>query len=83
MARPKKESSTAKSKRKPGECCGMCIHSGRRFEIGHDGKPFLCWCPFHEFARFLKRDWCDHFKEGDPIQDEPTPFERHKTCLNR
>lgn len=43
--------------------CEDCIHEYDRHEMGYDGKPFLCRCPFHKYSRFLKSDYCSNFKK--------------------
>lgn len=42
--------------------CRDCKHSYECHEIGADGKPFLCRCPFHKWSKFLNRDYCKEFK---------------------
>lgn len=43
--------------------CYQCANAYDPHEIGYDGKPFLCKCPFHKWSRFLYRDGCvDNFK---------------------
>lgn len=43
--------------------CIDCAHSFDYHEKGADGKPFLCRCQFHQFSKFLKTDYCNHFKK--------------------
>lgn len=45
------------AKQEPQYTCGDCAHSYDYHEIGWDGKPFLCRCPFYtdgKYCRFLK-----------------------------
>lgn len=46
--------------------CGECANSYDFHEIGADGKPFLCRCPYYtngRFCRFIDEKQCnEHFK---------------------
>lgn len=45
------------------KCC-HCKHSYDWHEIGANGKPFMCRCPFYKegkFCRFLSDPQCEHF----------------------
>ncbi|RGZ10189.1 hypothetical protein DXA04_20720 [Phocaeicola vulgatus] len=44
--------------------CRDCGHSYDWHEIGANGKPFMCRCPFYtggKFCRFLSAPQCEHF----------------------
>jgi hypothetical protein len=41
--------------------CRDCKHSYNYFEIGANGKPFLCRCPYEKWAKFLNDPACDKF----------------------
>lgn len=59
--------------------CSRCIHSGNRIERDVNGEFFMCWCPLHRWAQFLRQPHpCQEYEEGDPIPDEPDSFEHHK-----
>lgn len=64
------------AKQEPQYTCGDCAHSYDYHEIGWDGKPFLCRCPFYtdgKYCRFLKEPQCsNHFelKPQDNAQSE-------------
>lgn len=50
----------------PKRTCGECANSYDFHEIGADGKPFLCRCPYYtngRFCRFIDEKQCnEHFK---------------------
>lgn len=54
------------AKEKPTHTCGECANAYDFHEIGADGKPFLCRCPFYtngQFCRFIDEKQCEqHFK---------------------
>ena len=57
--RNEKEKETAKYH------CRDCAHSYDWHEIGANGKPFLCRCPYYTdgvYCRFLSDPQCEHFK---------------------
>lgn len=44
-------------------CCRDCAHSSDYHEIGADGNPFLCRCPYEEWSQFLDiPQFCNNFK---------------------
>ena len=43
--------------------CKDCKHSGNRIEKDIYGEFFMCWCPFHKTAKFLRHDTCEHFEQ--------------------
>lgn len=72
MVTRKVSSKSAKTPTKGKETglCKDCKHSGNRIEKDVNGEFFMCWCPFHKWARFLRHDTCEHFEKGNP-DDEP------------
>lgn len=47
--------------------CFDCKHSYGWHEIGFNGKPFLCHCPFYKqgkFSKFLNDKACEHFQNA-------------------
>lgn len=42
--------------------CEDCRNAHSFHEIGADGRPFLCKCPYFKFSKFLHRDYCDNFQ---------------------
>ncbi len=54
---------------KPTHKCGECRHAYDFHEIGANGKPFLCRCPYWKdgkFCRFIEEKACDeHFEPKD------------------
>ena len=45
-------------------CCRDCDNATDFHEIGADGKPFLCKCPYEEWSQFLDiPKICIHFKK--------------------
>lgn len=45
--------------------CHDCAHSYDWHEIGANGKPFMCRCPYYtngKYCRFLNDSQCEHFK---------------------
>ncbi|TYK34348.1 hypothetical protein FNJ59_07460 [Bacteroides pyogenes] len=45
--------------------CIDCEHSYDWHEIGANGKPFMCRCPYYtdgKYCRFLNDPQCEHFK---------------------
>lgn len=51
-------------KEQPKYKCRHCKHSYDWHEIGANGKPFMCRCPFYKegkFCRFLSDPQCEHF----------------------
>lgn len=76
--RATKISKTAKETRK-GVLCRDCIHSGNRIERDVKGEFFMCWCRFEQWAQFLRQPHvCNHYQAGEPIKDEPDPWDHHK-----
>ena len=50
---------------KPKYHCCDCEHSYDWHEIGANGKPFMCRCPYYKdgkYCRFLSGPQCEHFK---------------------
>ena len=69
MAARRNHTTRRVEKDKPNRTCGECIWSYDFHEIGADGKPFLCRCPFYtngQFCRFIDEKQCEqHFKPRD------------------
>lgn len=42
--------------------CEDCERAYDYHEKDYKGEYFLCKCPFFEFSRFLRHDYCEHFK---------------------
>lgn len=61
------------AKEEPKHTCGECANAYDFHEIGADGKPFLCRCPFYtngKFCRFIDEKQCEqHFKPRNNAQD--------------
>lgn len=46
---------------RPQYTCKDCAHSTDWHSRGADGSMILCRCRFHEWCRFLNRDYCENF----------------------
>ena len=51
------------SRPKETDLCKDCKHSGNRIEKDIYGEFFMCCCPFHKTAKFLRHDTCEHFEQ--------------------
>lgn len=67
MATRKVSAEQQKTQSRPKETglCKDCKHSGNRIEKDIHGEFFMCWCPFHKTAKFLRHDTCEHFERND------------------
>ena len=65
MATRKVSTKQKKTQSRPKETglCKDCKHSGNRIEKDIYGECFMCWCPFHKTAKFLRHDTCEHFEQ--------------------
>ena len=54
---------TKKLIQQPVHHCRDCQHSYDWHELNYRGEPFMCRCPYHQWSRFLKHDYCDKFKK--------------------
>lgn len=50
----------------PEYTCKDCAHSENWHNIGADGQPIFCNCKFQKWCKFLKYDYCEHFKKNNP-----------------
>ena len=46
---------------KPAYTCKDCKHATDFHSKALDGHWILCKCHFHEYSKFLTRDYCEHF----------------------
>lgn len=54
----------AKKTRQVKPDCVRCVHHYGLYEIGADGKPFMCRCRIRsERSRFTTADGCEHYKQ--------------------
>jgi hypothetical protein len=63
--------------------CRHCTYSYDWHEIGADGKPFMCRCPYYtdgKYCRFLSDPQCEHFnlREGAVIATEAKTEEKQE-----
>nr|DAE96355.1 MAG TPA: zinc ribbon domain protein [Caudoviricetes sp.] len=46
---------------RPAYTCKDCKHATDFHSKALDGHCILCKCPFHEYSKYLTRDYCEHF----------------------
>jgi hypothetical protein len=70
-----RQTTRKQQREQPKYKCRHCQHSYDWHEIGANGKPFMCRCPFYKegkFCLFLSDPQCEHFLKREDADHAET-----------